>query len=699
MAEHEYLIIFSCVVSGANNELNESDILNISTIIIDVKNTKLLDCTEYHIFPTNISSKSCENSNYISLLGFISKIDARLTNYGIRQNNLAFITDGPVHLRQIFIPECNLKNIEIPLYFFKYFDIIKEFKKFLNCPNFNGIDEIKEYMSLADENEQSSSMKQCFLLHEIVLEMIKSGYCFCNPEVISKELEKGIFSVDDKIEENTIVRVRGLPWQCTEYDVSKFFYGLNITRGGVALCLSQQGRRNGEALVRFENEEQRDLALRRHKHHMGSRYIEVYRASGKDFLSVAGGSNNEVKTFLTRNGKIIIRMRGLPFDSTAKDVVDFFKRGDYSCDIVDDEAGVLFVHYPDGRATGDAFVMFRTEEEASRATLKHKETMGPRYIELFRSTSAEVQQVFKRSQDLKYYQNNLKDTQLQPLPILPPEMISGSKKDCIRLKNLPLECGIEQVLEFLGVHSQHIVHQGLHMILNSQGQPSGEVFIQFDGEQSAMNVCLHKNKKIMVFMNEKYPIEVTQCSGEEMNLVLMGVLPSNLISQTINNIESTTNSYVPMCNPLSSIPNSNFYFSNLNTQIKPHPNHLPIINNQFSNVTGSYAPILWYYPTPPVSPSSTLFLHPAQMIHSFSNPIFLVLKNAPSNITVNDVLEFFNGYEIMADSFQIQNNSENGLNSSDVLITLHNRLEAERAVVEKNHQKIGNNLIELYLSI
>lgn len=60
-------------------------------------------------------------------------------------------------------------------------------------------------------------------------------------------------------------------------------------RGGVALCLSQQGRRNGEALVRFESKEHRDLALRKHKHHIGQRYIEVYRATGQDFLAVAGG--------------------------------------------------------------------------------------------------------------------------------------------------------------------------------------------------------------------------------------------------------------------------------------------------------------------------------------------------------------------------------------------------------------------------
>jgi len=63
-------------------------------------------------------------------------------------------------------------------------------------------------------------------------------------------------------------------------------------RGGVALCLSAHGRRNGEAVVRFVNQEHRDMAMKRHKHHIGSRYIEVYKANGEDFINVAGGMLN-----------------------------------------------------------------------------------------------------------------------------------------------------------------------------------------------------------------------------------------------------------------------------------------------------------------------------------------------------------------------------------------------------------------------
>ncbi len=72
---------------------------------------------------------------------------------------------------------------------------------------------------------------------------------------------------------------------------------------------------------------------------------------------------------------------------------DFFRSGDSSCDVLDDDDGVLFVRRPDGRATGDAFVLFSREEDAEVALKKHKEVIGSRYIELFRSTTAEVQQV------------------------------------------------------------------------------------------------------------------------------------------------------------------------------------------------------------------------------------------------------------------------------------------------------------------
>lgn len=73
--------------------------------------------------------------------------------------------------------------------------------------------------------------------------------------------------------------------------------------------------------------------------------------------------------------------------------MDFFSAGVNPCTVLDGADGVLFVRRADGRATGDAFVLFAKEDDAPKALAKHKELIGSRYIELFRSTTAEVQQV------------------------------------------------------------------------------------------------------------------------------------------------------------------------------------------------------------------------------------------------------------------------------------------------------------------
>ena len=41
------------------------------------------------------------------------------------------------------------------------------------------------------------------------------------------------------------MRVRGIPWQCSDHDLAKFFRGLNIPSGGVSLVLNKNGRRSG----------------------------------------------------------------------------------------------------------------------------------------------------------------------------------------------------------------------------------------------------------------------------------------------------------------------------------------------------------------------------------------------------------------------------------------------------------------------
>lgn len=61
-----------------------------------------------------------------------------------------------------------------------------------------------------------------------------------------------------------------------------------------------------------------------------------------------------------------------------------------------------------------------------------------------------------------------------------------------------------------------------------QGQPSGEAFIQMDSEQSSFQAAHQRHHRYMVFGKKQRYIEVFQCSGEDMHVVLTGglALPS-----------------------------------------------------------------------------------------------------------------------------------------------------------------------------
>ena len=65
------------------------------------------------------------------------------------------------------------------------------------------------------------------------------------------------------------------------------------------------------------------------------------------------------------------------------------------------------------------------------------------------------------------------DGQLTPLiaqlpagvPIIPQSLItSGTRRDCIRLRNLPSAAQVTDILTFLGEFSQFIIYQGVHMV-------------------------------------------------------------------------------------------------------------------------------------------------------------------------------------------------------------------------------------------
>jgi heterogeneous nuclear ribonucleoprotein F/H len=81
-----------------------------------------------------------------------------------------------------------------------------------------------------------------------------------------------------------------------------------------------------------------------------------------------GGGYHPGNTFL-------VHLRGMPYDCGEKEIIQFFD----PVNVVHAEV----IYNNTGRHTGEADAYFATYEEAQNAMKKHKEKMGPRYIELF----------------------------------------------------------------------------------------------------------------------------------------------------------------------------------------------------------------------------------------------------------------------------------------------------------------------------
>lgn len=78
-----------------------------------------------------------------------------------------------------------------------------------------------------------------------------------------------------------------------------------------------------------------------------------------------------------------LRMRGLPFTSSKKEIYNFFS--DYN----PIEDSICLTYRSDGRATGEGYIVFSDPDDAKNAMTLHRSTMGSRYIELFISNKEE----------------------------------------------------------------------------------------------------------------------------------------------------------------------------------------------------------------------------------------------------------------------------------------------------------------------
>nr|XP_039252500.1 heterogeneous nuclear ribonucleoprotein F-like [Styela clava] len=180
-----------------------------------------------------------------------------------------------------------------------------------------------------------------------------------------------------------IVRIRGLPWSASEAEILTFLTDVNIVNGeeGIHKTYTREGRPSGEAYVELHSDLDLQNALAKDHEMMGRRYIEVFKSTSKEMEYVLGRSGQDSVEQENYDG--VLRIRGLPYQCSKEEIAQFFSG-------LEIKPNGITMTIANGRCTGEAYVQFASQNIADEAMKKHKQKIGHRYIEIFKSNRSEL---------------------------------------------------------------------------------------------------------------------------------------------------------------------------------------------------------------------------------------------------------------------------------------------------------------------
>ncbi|XP_072243450.1 G-rich sequence factor 1 [Leuresthes tenuis] len=178
----------------------------------------------------------------------------------------------------------------------------------------------------------------------------------------------------------------------------------------------------------------------------------------------------------------IMQVKGLPWSCTVQDLLKFFS----DCRIRDGEKGIHLSLDKLGRPSGQAFIEMEHEADVSKALEKHRQYIGPRYVEVFEVTNSDAEAILKKT--------------VQTL----------AADGVVLMRGLPFSCTEDDIADFFS--GLDIVENGITIVRDFRGRNSGEAFVQFTSQEAA-DEALKKDRELI---GHRY-IEVFPSSSDKIH--------------------------------------------------------------------------------------------------------------------------------------------------------------------------------------
>lgn len=480
--------------------------------------------------------------------------------------------------------------------------------------------------------------------------------------------------------------LKGLPFSVTEKEVHDFFSGLLVDE--IILFKNTYGANNGKGLVKFAAREDAFEGLKRDRRYIGSRYIEVSRATAEDWRQATGRmpviSRDD---HFMRERSPIRSQRNLPHQARSQSPLaqrpiapseeeycvlldnlsyavekEDIKKLFHYAKLQDDQ--ILHLNGSDGRRTRSAFVLFRSLRDYCDAVAQEKRQFFNRWL-YTRSISRENMITLLESRSIDVRPSGDSE-QFQERPPSYPSDPYDSEKMCLFVRNLPFDVRKVEIMDFF--HGFNITEDKVFLLRDHAGAGVGKALVLFQSVAEAKEALSLNGRR---FLGSEV---ILKCiSHSEMRQ--LGVEPpigqEPLPQDERCSGRSSGASYHP-----GETGYTDFRIS--------HDGNIPVTNAHGGN---DYDPYEVDVGAPHDRGNGTSLQH-------FDGPTCVKLVNLPFQIRSEEIYDFCYGYHIIPGSVSLQFD-QSGNPKGSATVVFQSRQEALTAIRELSGRPIGPRKIEL----
>lgn len=487
------------------------------------------------------------------------------------------------------------------------------------------------------------------------------------------------------------VYLRGMPFSVSEMDVSNFFDGLLIDE--IVLLKNGHGLKNGNGLVKFRNSDDVYEALKRHRQYIGSRYVEVSKATADYWYQTTGSLPETVSRQINferdrsplRSDRNLHRQRAqsplaqrsnpmddeycvllenLSYTAEKEDIRNLFQNAKLQND------QILHLVSTDGRRTRSSFVLFKNLHDYCEALSHEKRLFFNRWV-YARPISREKMIALLETQNPEEGQGDSERPQQWP-PSQPGSRNSG--KCVIFAQNLPLDVRKVEIMDFF--HGFDITEDKVMLLHDRKGAGVGRALVIFQSEADAMRALALNGRRFL---------------GSE---VMLKCISHSQMEQMDG--ESPAQELLPRKERYSDRKGEGYSSGEYPDQRNPHGGNGPMSKRHSQPNRGWDSESSLAGPRGRQDGGSGVRGDFVPQTENMDGPTLVRLVNLPFQIRTEEIYDFCYGYRLIPGSVSLQY-EQSGKPTGTATAEFESRQEAMIAIAELSGRPIGPRKVQLLL--